>query len=163
MFFGKPHIRFLTKLFSDVSWLGCRRLADLNFRYMNDLFSGDMVRGLPILKFDNDHLCAACEYGKESKKCHLVLTEKSIFEPLKLLHIDLCGPVAAESLHYKKYILVIVNDFTQFTWVFFLILKSEMTSKLINFIKGIEVLKKLTVRRVHNDNKTKITNSTFEN
>ena len=69
---------------------------------MNDLVSGEMVRGLPPLKFESDHLCAACECGKQSKKGHPVIIEKSISEPLELLHIDLCGPYIVESLHHKK-------------------------------------------------------------
>ena len=119
---------------------------------MNDLVSGEIVRGLPLLKFGNDHLCAACECGKQSKNGHPFIIEKSISEPLELLHIDLCGPSTVESLHHKKYILVIVDDFTRFTWVFFLRLKSETASELINFIKGIEVLIKLQVRRTRSDN-----------
>ena len=91
---------------------------------MNAIVSGEMIRGQPIRKFDNDHLCVACECGKKSKKGHPVIIEKSILKPLELLHIDLCGPSTIESLHHKKYILVIVDDFTRFTWVFFLRLKS---------------------------------------
>ena len=113
---------------------------------MNDLVSSEMVRGLPLLKFKNDHLCAACECGKQSKKGHPVIIEKSISDPLELLHIDLCGPSTVESLHHKKYILVIVDEFSGFTRVFFLRLKSEIASELIKFIKGSEVLIKLPVR-----------------
>ena len=59
---------------------------------MKDLVSGEMVRVLPILKFENDHICDAWECGKQSKKGHHVIIEKLISEPLELLHIDLCGP-----------------------------------------------------------------------
>mgnify|MGYP001555789039 CR=1 FL=1 len=57
---------------------------------MNDLVYGEMERGLPLLKFENDHLCAACECGKQSKKGHPIIIEKFIVEPLELLRIDLC-------------------------------------------------------------------------
>ena len=129
---------------------------------MNDLVSGEMVRGFPLLKFENDHLCAACECGKQSKKGHPIIIEKSNSKPLELLHIDRCGPSIVESLHHKKYILVIVDDFTRFTWVFFLRLKSDTTSELINFIKGIKVLIKLPVRRIRSENGSEFTNSTIE-
>ena len=68
---------------------------------MNDLVSDEMVRGLPLLKFENDHLCAVCEYGKQSKKVHPHIIEKSVSESLELLHIDLYGPSTVESLHKK--------------------------------------------------------------
>ena len=162
MIIGKPQLCLLSKAVPDVSWLWHRRLAHLNFRYMNGLILGEMARGLPLLKFENDHLCVACECGKQSKMGHLAIIEKSISEPLGLLHIDLCGPSTVESLHHKKYILVIVYDFTRFTWVFFLRMKSKTTSELINFIKGIEVLIKLPIRRIRSDNGSEFTNSTIE-
>lgn len=121
-----------------------------------------MVRVLPLLKFDNYHLCHACKYWKQSKKGHPVLIEKYIFEPLELLHIDLCGPSAVEMLHHKKYILVIFDDYTRFTWGSFLRSTSKTTSELINIIKGIKVLKKLQVQRVRNDNGTEFTNATLK-
>ena len=67
-----------------------------------------MVQGLPLLKFENDHLYDACECGKQSKKGHPVIIENSISEPLELSHIDICRPSTIESLHHKNHILVIV-------------------------------------------------------
>lgn len=106
MIVGNPQICLLTKIIPDVSFLWHRRLVHLNLRYMNDLVSGEMVWGLPILKFENDHLCTACECGNQSKKGHYVLLEKSISKPLELLHINLCGLYAVERLHHKNYILM---------------------------------------------------------
>ena len=139
MIIGKPVLCLLSRAVNDISWLWHRRLCHLNFRYMNDLVTSESVRGLPLLRFDNDTLCAACECGKQSKKRHLSVVHSAVTEPLQLLHIDLCGPSAVESLNKKKYILVIVDDFTKFTWVFFLRLKSETASTLINFITNAEV------------------------
>ena len=75
MIIGKPQLCLLSKVVPDVSWLWHQRLAHVNFHYMNDIISGEMVRGLPLLKFKNDHLCAGCEYGKQSKKGHLFVIE----------------------------------------------------------------------------------------
>ena len=77
-----------------------------------------------------------------------MVIDSSIFDPLELLHIDLFSPSTVASLHHKKHILVIVDDFTRFTWVFFLRLKSETPQVLINFIKEIELQIKLPVRRI---------------
>ena len=62
-----------------------------------------------------------------------------VIEPLELLHVNLFGPSAIESIGGNKYILVIVDDFSHFTWVFFLKQKSEATPRLKDFIKRIEL------------------------
>ncbi|KAL4570004.1 hypothetical protein LXL04_025653 [Taraxacum kok-saghyz] len=162
MIVGKPQLCFLSKAVNDVSWLWHRRLCHLNFRFINDLVTGEKVRGLPLLRFDNDTLCAACECGKQSKKRHPMVVHSSITEPLQLLHIDLCGPSAVASLHKKKYILVIVDDFTRFTWVFFLRLKSETANELINFIKLVELQLQKFVHKIRSDNGTEFVNQTID-
>ena len=162
MILGKPQVCFLSKAVADVSWLWHRRLCHLNFRFINDLVTGEKVRGLPLLRFDNDTLCAACECGKQSKKRHPLVIHNSVTEPLQLLHIDLCGPSAIPSLHKKKYILVIVDDFTRFTWVFFLRLKSDTAEELINFVKLIEVQLRTPVRKIRSDNGTEFVNYTLD-
>ena len=162
MIVGKPQLCFLSKAVNDISWLWHRRLCHLNFRSINDLVVGEKVRGLPLLRFDNDTLCAACECGKQSKKRHPMVIHDSVTEPLQLLHIDLCGPSAIESLHKKKYILVIVDDFTRFTWVFFLRLKSETANELINFIKLVELQLRTPVRKIRSDNGTEFVNHTLD-
>ena len=74
------------------------------------------------------------------------MIDSSVSEPLELLHVDLYGPSTVAGLHHKKYIVVIVDDFNRFTWVFFLRLKSETPQILINFTKEIEPEIKLPVR-----------------
>ena len=162
MIVGKPQLCFLSKAVNDVSWLWHRRLCHLNFRFINDLVTGEKVRGLPLLRFDNDTLCAACECGKQSKKRHPMVVHSSITEPLQLLHIDLCGPSAVASLHKKKYILVIVDDFTRFTWTFFLRLKSETANELINFIKLVELQLQKLVHKIRSDNGTEFVNQILD-
>ena len=105
---------------ADVSWLWHRKLAHLNFKSINALVKGEMVKGLPAVSFDNDTLCPACECGKAKRKSHPPLKEKNVTEPLALLHMELIGPSSVESLNRKKYALVIVDDYSRFTWVYFL-------------------------------------------
>nr|KAJ0222410.1 hypothetical protein LSAT_V11C200064640 [Lactuca sativa] len=139
LIYGKPDICLLSKAPTDISWLWHRRLSHLNFGYINKLIGDDLVRGLPLLKLDNETLCAACEKGKLSKSTHKSISESSVSEPLDLLHIDLCGPAKTQTIQGKKYILVVVYGFSRFTWVFFLRLKSEAPEEMINFIKQIEL------------------------
>ncbi|XP_052627229.1 uncharacterized protein LOC128133738 [Lactuca sativa] len=139
LIYGKPDICLLSKAPADISWLWHHRLSHLNFGYINKLIGDDLVRGLPLLKLDNETLCAACEKGKLSRSTHKSISESSVSEPLELLHIDLCGPAKTQTIQGKKYILVVVDGFSRFTWVFFLRLKSEAPEEMINFIKQIEL------------------------
>ncbi|GJR52420.1 retrovirus-related pol polyprotein from transposon TNT 1-94 [Tanacetum coccineum] len=99
------------------SWLWHRRLSHLNFGAINHFARHGLVRGLPKLKFEKDHLCSACAVGKSMKKPHKPKFEDTNQEKLYLLHMDLCGPMRVTSVNGKKYILVIVDDYSRFTWV----------------------------------------------
>nr|GEU91489.1 hypothetical protein [Tanacetum cinerariifolium] len=76
-----------------------------------------LVRGLPKLKFEKDHLCSACAMGKSKKKPYKPKSEGTDQEKLYLLHMDLYGPMRGASVNVKKYIIVIVDDYSRFTWV----------------------------------------------
>ncbi|GKA84749.1 retrovirus-related pol polyprotein from transposon TNT 1-94, partial [Tanacetum coccineum] len=102
------------------SWPWHRRLSHLNFGAINHLTRHNLVQGLPKIKFEKDHLCSACAMGKSKKKPHKPKSEDTNQEKLYLLHMDLCGPMRVASVNGKKYILIIVDDYSQFTWVKFL-------------------------------------------
>ncbi|GJZ03098.1 retrovirus-related pol polyprotein from transposon TNT 1-94 [Tanacetum coccineum] len=68
----------------------------LNFGAINHLARQGLVRGLPKLKFEKDHLCYACALGKSTKKPHKPKSEDTNQEKLYLLHMDLCGPMRME-------------------------------------------------------------------
>ncbi|GJZ05469.1 retrovirus-related pol polyprotein from transposon TNT 1-94 [Tanacetum coccineum] len=94
------------------SWLWHHRLSHLNFGTLNKLAIDDLVRGIPKLKFKKDHLCSACALGKSKKSSHQHKAEDTNQEKLYLLHIDLYGSMRVESINGKKYILVIVDDYS---------------------------------------------------
>nr|GEX28409.1 integrase, catalytic region, zinc finger, CCHC-type, peptidase aspartic, catalytic [Tanacetum cinerariifolium] len=108
-------ICLLSKAFKNKSWLWHRRLNHLNFGTINDLARKDLVRGLPRLKFEKDHLCSACQVEKSKKHTHKPKTKNTNLEVLNTLHMDLCGPMRVQTINGKKYILVIVDDYSQFT------------------------------------------------
>ncbi|GKA89655.1 retrovirus-related pol polyprotein from transposon TNT 1-94 [Tanacetum coccineum] len=110
-------ICLLSKSSKTKSWLWHRCLSHLNFGAINHLARHGLVRGLPKLKFEKDHLCSACAMGKSKKKPHKPKSEDTNQEKLYLLHMDLCGPMRVASVNGKKYILVIVDDYSRFTWV----------------------------------------------
>ncbi|GJX11986.1 retrovirus-related pol polyprotein from transposon TNT 1-94 [Tanacetum coccineum] len=105
-------ICLLSKASKTKSWLWHRRLSHLNFGAINHLARHGLVRGLPKLKFEKDHLCSACAMGKSKKKPHKPKSEDTNQEKLYLLHMDLCGPMRVTSVNGKKYILVIVDDYS---------------------------------------------------
>nr|GFA35271.1 retrovirus-related Pol polyprotein from transposon TNT 1-94 [Tanacetum cinerariifolium] len=107
----------LSKASKTKSWLWHRRLSHLNFGAINHLARQGLVRGLPKLKFEKDHLCSACAMGKSTRKTHKLKSKDTNQEKLYLLHMDLCGLMRVESVNGKKYILVIVDDYSRFTWV----------------------------------------------
>ncbi|GJY57022.1 retrovirus-related pol polyprotein from transposon TNT 1-94 [Tanacetum coccineum] len=125
-------------LLTTKSWLWHRRLSHLNFGAINHLARHGLVRGLPKLKFEKDHLCSACAMGKSKKKLHKPKSKDTNQEKLYLLHMDLCGPMSIASVNEKKYILVIVDDYSRFTWVKCLRSKDEAPDFIIKFLKMIQ-------------------------
>ncbi|GJS48781.1 retrovirus-related pol polyprotein from transposon TNT 1-94 [Tanacetum coccineum] len=154
-------ICLLSKASKTKSWLWHRRLSHLNFGAINHLARHGLVRGLPKLKFEKDHLCSACAMGKSKKKPHKPKSEDTNQEKLYLLHMDLCGPMRVASVNGKKYILVIVDDYSRFTWVKFLRSKDEAPDFIIKFLKMIQLRLKVPVRRIRTDNGTEFVNQTL--
>nr|GFA93419.1 hypothetical protein [Tanacetum cinerariifolium] len=108
-------ICLMAKATSSQPWLWHRRLFHLNFDTINLLSKNDIVVGIPKLKFIKDHLCSSCELGKAKRNCfHTKLTPSSK-RRLQLLHMDLCGPMRVTSINGKRYILVIVDDYSRYT------------------------------------------------
>ncbi|GJY92448.1 integrase, catalytic region, zinc finger, CCHC-type containing protein [Tanacetum coccineum] len=105
----------MSKATSTKSWLWHCRLSHLNFGTINDLTKHDLVDGLPKFKYGKDHLCSACERGKSKKASHPPKVVPNNHSKLELIHMDLCGPMWVASINEKRYILVIVDDYSRFT------------------------------------------------
>ncbi|GJX18103.1 putative ribonuclease H-like domain-containing protein [Tanacetum coccineum] len=146
------------KATSDESKLWHRRLGHLNFKTMNKLVKGNLVRGLPSKLFENDQTCVACQKGKQHRASCKSKTENSISLPLHLLHMDLFGPTFVKSLMKKMYCLVVTDDYSRFTWVFFLATKDETSGILKSFITEIENLVYYKVKVIRYDNRTEFKN-----
>nr|GEX08705.1 hypothetical protein [Tanacetum cinerariifolium] len=142
----------VAKASTDEYMLWHRRLGHLNFKTMNKLVRHNVVRGLPTKCFENDHNCTACLKGKQHKASCKTNLVNSVTKPLHTLHMDLFGPTSISSLNHKWYCLVVTDDFSRFTWTFFLKTKDETSGILRNFITEIENLKELRVKFVRCDN-----------
>ncbi|GJZ80897.1 retrovirus-related pol polyprotein from transposon TNT 1-94 [Tanacetum coccineum] len=155
-------ICLMSKATSTKSWLWHRRLSHLNFGTINDLTKLDLVDGLPKFKYGKDHLCSACERGKSKKASHPPKLIPSDYSKLELLHMDLCGPMRVASVNGKKYILVIVDDFSRFTWVYFLRSKDETPEIIKKFIAQAQLNYKAKVCKIRTDNGTEFKNATLK-
>nr|GFB72226.1 retrovirus-related Pol polyprotein from transposon TNT 1-94 [Tanacetum cinerariifolium] len=120
---------------STKSWLWHQRLSHLNFDTINDLARNYLVAGLPKFKYHKEHLCPSCEQGKSKRSSHPPKPVPNSRQRLHLLHMDLCGPMRIASINGNRYVLVIVDDYSRYTWVHFLRSKDEAPEVIIKFLK----------------------------
>ncbi|GJR42004.1 integrase, catalytic region, zinc finger, CCHC-type containing protein [Tanacetum coccineum] len=152
----------MSKATSTKSWLWHRRLSHLNFGTINDLTKYDLVDGLPKFKYSKDYLCSACERRKSKKSSHPPKLVPSTHSKLELLHMDLCEPMRVQTINGKKYILVIVDDYSRFTWVYFLHIKDETPEIIKKFISQVQLNYNAKIHKIHIDNDTELKNATLK-
>ncbi|GJS73224.1 retrovirus-related pol polyprotein from transposon TNT 1-94 [Tanacetum coccineum] len=149
------------KATSSKAWLWHHRLSHLNFDTINLLSKNNIMTGLPKLKFVKDHLCFSCELGKAKRKSFHTKTTPSSKRRLQLLRTDLCGPMRVESINRKKYVLVIVDDYSRYTWTHFLRSKDETPAVLIDFLTLVQRGLHAQVRTVRTDKGMEFLNKTL--
>nr|GFB04560.1 retrovirus-related Pol polyprotein from transposon TNT 1-94 [Tanacetum cinerariifolium] len=155
-------ICLMARASSTKSWLWHQRLSHLNFDTINDLARNDLVAGLPKFKYHKEHLCPSCEQGKSKRASHPLKPVPNSRHRLHLLHMDLCGPIRIASINGKRYILVIVDDYSRYTWVHFLRSKDEAPAVIITFLKRITVLLQSPVIIIRTDNGTEFKNQVLK-
>ncbi|GKC44093.1 retrovirus-related pol polyprotein from transposon TNT 1-94 [Tanacetum coccineum] len=147
---------------STKSCLWHQRSSHLNFDTINDLARNDLITGLPKFKYHKEHLCHSCEQGKSKKVVSPTQTIPNSKQRLHLLHMDLCGPMRVESINGKQYVLVIVEDYSRYTWVHFLRSKDEAPEVIRTFLKKITVLLQAPDIIVRTDNDTEFKNQVLQ-
>ncbi|GJV36174.1 putative ribonuclease H-like domain-containing protein [Tanacetum coccineum] len=152
----------VAKATSEESMLWHRRLGHVNFKNINKLVKENLVRDLPLKRFENDQTCVACLKGKQHRASCKTKAFSPITKPLFMLHMDLFGPTFVSSLMHKKYCLVVTDDYSRFSWVFFLRTKDETSEILKNFIKEIENLVDKKVKIIRSDNGTEFKNHVMD-
>ncbi|GJW11506.1 putative ribonuclease H-like domain-containing protein [Tanacetum coccineum] len=148
----------VAKATKDEAVLWHRRLGHVNFKNINKLVKGNLVRGLPSKTFKLEHSCLACRKGKQHRASCKKIEERTVREPLELLHMDLFGPVSVESVNRKKYCLVVTDDCSKFSWVFFLAYKDETYDMLHDLIVGLENKLRHKVKTIRCDHGTEFKN-----
>nr|GEW49269.1 putative ribonuclease H-like domain-containing protein [Tanacetum cinerariifolium] len=123
----------------------------------------DMMKSSPIclLSKSSKNKSWLWHQRNSKKHTHKPKTENTNLEVLNTLHMDLCGPMREQTINGKKYILVIVEDYSRFTWVKFLRSKDETPKVIIKFLQQIQVGLNKTVRYIRTDNGTEFVNKTL--
>ncbi|GJR17840.1 retrovirus-related pol polyprotein from transposon TNT 1-94 [Tanacetum coccineum] len=155
-------IFLMARATSTKSWLWNQRLSHLNFDTINDLARNNLVFGLPKFKYHKEHLCPSCEQGKSKRASHPPKPVPNSKQRLHLLHMNLCGPMRIASINGKQYVLVIVDDYSRYTWVIFLRSKDEAPEEIKTFLKKITVLLQAPVIIVTTDNDTEFKNQVLQ-
>ncbi|GJT42852.1 retrovirus-related pol polyprotein from transposon TNT 1-94 [Tanacetum coccineum] len=142
-----------------------KRLAHLNFKTINKLAKQNLVIVLPSLVYSKDKPCSSCEKGKikHHKASFKTKQISCIKKCLHLLHIDLFGSVNPSSINHEKYTLVIVDEYSRYTWVYFLKKKSQAPETIMSFIKRVENQNDIKIKQLKNENGIEFRNSTLIN
>ncbi|GJS98180.1 retrovirus-related pol polyprotein from transposon TNT 1-94 [Tanacetum coccineum] len=155
------HDSEITKMVrSQVKVLGRKaymRLGHANMRLIQSLASKELVRNLPKLKFDQ-HFYDACKIGKQAHASHKAKNIVSMTRYLELLHMDLFGLSAVRSYGGNRYTLVIVDDYSRYTWTRFLKDKTEAFDQFEIFSKKIQNQLECTIVSIRTDHSMEFDN-----
>jgi hypothetical protein len=159
--FSSEDANLRTCLFTKASlgWLWHRWLAHVGMSTFKKILKKDMVRGLKDVVFEKYKLCSACQTGKQVANTHPTKAFMSTSRPLALLHMGLFGPTTYASAGGNLYCLVIVDDFSRYTWVLFLHDKSEVASIFKKFAKKDQNEFDCKIKKIRSDNGKKFDNT----
>jgi hypothetical protein len=152
--FSSEDANLRTCLFTKASlgWLWHRRLAHVGMSTLKKILKKDMVRCLKDVVFEKDKLCSACQAGKQVANTYPTKAFMSTSRPLQLLHMDLFGPTTYASVGGNLYCLVIIDDYSRYTWVFFLQEKSKVASIFKKFAKKAQNEFDYKIKKIRSDN-----------
>ena len=159
---GKAKLETCLMAKSSMGWLWHRRLAHVGMRNLAKLQKDNHIIGLTNVEFEKDRICGACQAGKQVGVPHPPKSIMTTTQPLELIHMDLFGPVAYLSIGGNKYGLVIVDDYSRFTWVFFVFEKSQVQEKVKIFVRRAQREFGLPIKKIRSDNGSEFKNTQVE-
>ena len=140
-----------------------KRFGHLNMKTISKISKFDLVKGLPKIAFKKDYFCDSCQLGKQVKSSFKSKDLVSTNRPLELLHLDLFGPTHVASLNKSRYVFVIVDDYSRFSWVIFLKNKNDTFNEFSSFCKRIQNQKSLNIVTIRSDHGGEFENESFAN
>ncbi|GAB2292076.1 hypothetical protein Dimus_038187 [Dionaea muscipula] len=153
----------VAKAKTEVSWLWHKKMSHLNFKAINKLARKGLVEGLPDVVFKKDSISDSCRKGKQIKASFKGKTVQSSHRILEMLHMDLFGPVDPVSISGKKYTLVVVDDYSRYTWTVLLNKKKETLKKLPELMRRTQNEKNLSIVKIRSDRGTEFLNEVIAN
>ena len=133
-----------------------------NYKQVAKVLKLEAVVGLPKFGKIEKNVCGPCQFGKQTKSTHPKVNVVATSRPLELLHVDLMGPIRMESMGGKRYIMVVVDDFSRYFWVEFLREKSEACDKMERLCKRLQNEKGVLIVKIRSDHGKEFENAKFE-
>ena len=139
-----------------------QRMGHASYKHLSIVSKHESVLGIPKLSRMSNVVCGPCQLGKQTKAKHPRTQTSATSRPLELLHLDLMGPTRSESLGGKKYIMVMVDDFTRYTWVILLRSKSDAPEHIEALYTRLQNEKNLKIDQIRSDHGKEFENSYME-
>jgi len=139
-----------------------QRLGHLHLKGMNKALTSEAIRGLPDLKIVEGNICGEFQICKQTRMSHPRLDHQVTSKVLELLHMDLMGPMQVESIGGKRYVLVVVDDFSRFSWVNFVREKLDTFDVFKNLCTQLQREKDCGIVRIRSDHGTEFENARFD-
>ncbi|WVZ52928.1 LOW QUALITY PROTEIN: hypothetical protein U9M48_003927 [Paspalum notatum var. saurae] len=152
-FLGPAH-RLVASPSADI-W---KRLGQLSFDLLVRLSSMGLIRGLPKLRAEKGLVCHPCHHGKIVAASHIPVSQVMNSYPGELFHMDTVGPAQVASVSGKWYVLVVVDDFSRFSWF-----KDEAFGFVRDLVLRLRNESHKAMRAIRSDNGGEFRNSRFEN
>jgi transposase InsO family protein len=115
-----------------------------------------------LLKFESDLVCAPCHHGKMITASYSLVNTMMTKHPGQLLHMDTVGPSRVCSMGGKWYVLIIVDDYSRYSWVFFLESKDEVFEHFWSLALRLNNEHPNYLKATHSDNWTAFRNASFD-
>jgi hypothetical protein len=143
-------------------WKWHRRLGHMGFDLLCPLSGLGLLQGLPLLKFESDLVCAPYRHGKMIAASHSPVNTVMTEHPGQLLHMDTIGHFGVRSMGGKWYIPVIVDDYSRYSWVFFLESKDEVFEHFRSLALRLNNEHPNCLKAIRSDNGTEFRNASFD-
>ena len=126
-------------------------MGHFSYKHLSIVSKHESVLGIPKLSRMSNVVCGPCQLRKQTKAKHLSTQTSVTSKPLELLHLDLMGPTRTESFGGKRYIMVMVDDFTRYTCVILLRSKSDAPEHIEVLCTRLQNEKSLKIDQIRSD------------
>ncbi|CAM8895720.1 unnamed protein product [Rhodiola kirilowii] len=138
-----------------------KRFGHASVRLISKLHLMDLVNGLPQVESELEGMCDACVKGKQVRSSFKSKTEVSSTRLLELIHMDLCGPMRTRPLRFNRYVFVIVDDYSRYTWTIFITSQEEVFAEFEIWMNVVERKLNISLSSMRTDHGMEFDNSQF--